>query len=235
MQPHELTGLICFTAICGLQIFLSMRQRTSRSATLMRQEVEGKSWIAALLLGIGKQDIALVAGPVAEQFALGSNIYFIRSGREPLDHLKGPPIGEALTKGDFSSTAFDTVLGDFIKSCWHEECPSLFAAEEALDHVLADCTFTNGATTMDVSTFNMRVGECRDFIEMDTIFQGECSRLPSLWAQHVGKASSYEDALWLTRVDSTLRRTTFLAISALKWCYSSFKSCRKALFPQPRY
>lgn len=60
-----------------------------------------------------------LAGVESEQFAIGSCIYMIRTGNEPLHDVKGPEVVRKLRMNEFPSTVEDTLFGQIISSCWH--------------------------------------------------------------------------------------------------------------------
>ena len=111
---------------------------------------------------------------------MGSIVHFIRPGREPLDHLQGPSFGDALTRGEFSFTSFDGVLGRFKDSCWHEEHATPRAIEEELDETLIQCKFTSKPVVMDITTYERTIDECGDFIEEIKNFESVASSRRSL-------------------------------------------------------
>ena len=107
----------------------------------------------------------LYAGPVTEQFALGSSIYFIRSGREPLEHLNGPAIIAAYGKGTLDTTDFDTVLGSVIDACWHGEYSSLAYFEHSLDEALVGQVYSNDEKIMGIETYQRLIRDRNSFFE----------------------------------------------------------------------
>jgi len=107
----------------------------------------------------------LPAGPATEQFAIGSCIYMIRTGNEPLGHLDWPEQLAALVRGDYPSTDSDTVFGQIIHDCWHSKYETMAQVEQAIGLVLPDCECDKGASVMDPATCDARVADCRKFAE----------------------------------------------------------------------
>ncbi|KAG6059147.1 hypothetical protein E4U32_004208 [Claviceps aff. humidiphila group G2b] len=115
------------------------------------------------------------AGPITEQFSLGSCIYTIRFGHIPLHGLDPPDRIKKLMNNEFPSTENDVEFGDVTLSCWQGQYASVTAA---YDDIKARCDGLGYDTESfpDVSEDLIHdmpslVAECKDFIsrEKETI------------------------------------------------------------------
>lgn len=108
-----------------------------------------------------------LAGPASEQFAMGSCIYTIRSGHEPLDHLKGHEIYKALIRGDFPVTDSDSIFGHIVFNCWHEKYQTMSDVEKAIRSALPDCECEKGASVMEPAMYEAGVANCVEFLKKE--------------------------------------------------------------------
>ncbi|KAG6070707.1 hypothetical protein E4U15_007852 [Claviceps sp. LM218 group G6] len=111
------------------------------------------------------------AGPISEQFALGSCIYTIRFGHIPLDGLDPPERVQKLIKNELPSTENDTEFGDVTASCWQGQYASISAA---YDDIKARCDGLGYDTESfsDVSEDSYHdmaslLAECEDFVSRE--------------------------------------------------------------------
>ncbi|KAG5955901.1 hypothetical protein E4U57_003054 [Claviceps arundinis] len=111
------------------------------------------------------------AGPITEQFSLGSCIYTIRFGHIPLDGLDPPDRIKKLMNNEFPSTENDVEFGDVTLSCWQGQYASVTAA---YDDIKARCDGLGYDTESfpDVSEDLIHdmpslVAECKDFISRE--------------------------------------------------------------------
>ncbi|KAG5952051.1 hypothetical protein E4U57_006418 [Claviceps arundinis] len=112
------------------------------------------------------------AGPISEQFALGSCIYTVRFGHLPLSELDPPDRVQKLIKNELPSTDDDKEFGGVTRSCWQGQYASVSAA---YDDIKARCDGLGYDTESfsDVSEdliYDMPslVAECKDFIAWAT-------------------------------------------------------------------
>lgn len=108
-----------------------------------------------------------LAGPASEQFAIGSCIYTIRTGHEPLAHLGGPEMVQALIRGDFPATDADSIFGHIVSDCWHAEYETLADVERAIRAALPHCEGEKGASLMEPRRYEDGVFGCREFLNRE--------------------------------------------------------------------
>lgn len=106
-----------------------------------------------------------LAGPASEQFAVGSCVYTIRMGHEPLEHLDGLERIDALIRGEFPSTDSDCVFGSLTLSCWRGQYETMAQLEQALTSILKDCSCHEGSSVMESNVIEARTRECVKFME----------------------------------------------------------------------
>lgn len=103
------------------------------------------------------------AGPISEQFALGSCIYTIRYGHIPLHEVDPPERVIKLKNNEFPSTADDAEFGTMIMDCWQGKYASIAA-------VYNDIKERSGAVVVEEiaqdSSDHMAslLAECEDFL-----------------------------------------------------------------------
>ncbi|KAG6288346.1 hypothetical protein E4U09_005631 [Claviceps aff. purpurea] len=113
----------------------------------------------------------LHAGPISEQFALGSCIYTIRFGHIPFHELDTPDRVRKLMNNEFPSRENDAEFGDVTLSCWQGQYTSVSAV---YDDIKARCDGLGYDTESfsDVSEdliYDMPslVAECEDFVSRE--------------------------------------------------------------------
>ncbi|KAG6207498.1 hypothetical protein E4U35_000907 [Claviceps purpurea] len=111
------------------------------------------------------------AGPITEQFALGSCIYTIRFGHIPLDGLDPPDRIQKLMNNEFPSTENDVEFGGVTENCWQGQYTSISAA---YDDIKARCDGLGYDTESfsDVSEDLIHdmaglLAECQDFVSRE--------------------------------------------------------------------
>ncbi|KAG6155700.1 hypothetical protein E4U51_008428 [Claviceps purpurea] len=118
------------------------------------------------------------AGPITEQFALGSCIYTIRFGHVPLDGLDPPDKIPKLMNNEFPSTENDAEFGGATESCWQEQYASIAAAyddiEARCDGLGYDTESFSHVSEDLVHDMASLVAECKDSIAQT----GERNKLP---------------------------------------------------------
>lgn len=112
--------------------------------------------------------ITEIAGPVSEQFAIGSCIYTIFKGHDPLHELDYNEQCDALEKGEFPSLE-GMQFGYIISDCWHTRYKALEQVQSSIVSALQGYEYENGASLMQAETYNARVAECQEFVEMKRI------------------------------------------------------------------
>lgn len=118
-------------------------------------------------------DKPLRAGPETEQFAVGSCIYAIRTGAEPLAHLDGPAMVRALRAGEVPETEGDAVFGGIVARCWQGGYGALSGVERAVVEVLEGFGEENGGA-LAADGYEAGVKECYEFLELEGRFvQGD--------------------------------------------------------------
>ncbi|KAI0430737.1 kinase-like protein [Xylaria sp. FL1042] len=100
------------------------------------------------------------AGPLSEQFALGSCLYTIRFGNKPFHELDPPTRIRKLMRGEFPPTSADMLLGAVITQCWFGLYPSLGAVERDVRSYLGD-PLTLEEPSKDIALLK---AECNKFI-----------------------------------------------------------------------
>ncbi|KAG6309218.1 hypothetical protein E4U44_007272 [Claviceps purpurea] len=108
------------------------------------------------------------AGPISEQFALGSCIYTIRFGHNPLSELDPPVRVRKLIKNELPSTDNDAEFGGVTRSCWQGQYASVSAA---YDDIKARCdglgydteSFSDVSKNL-IHDMPSLLAECQDFI-----------------------------------------------------------------------
>ncbi|KAI1187388.1 kinase-like protein [Nemania serpens] len=100
------------------------------------------------------------AGPVSEQFALGSCFYAIRFGNKPFHELDPPDRIRKLMRSEFPPTCTDTLLGAVITQCWFGSYPSLRAVECDVRSHLGD-PLTSEEQSNDITLLK---AECEEFL-----------------------------------------------------------------------
>ena len=108
--------------------------------------------------------ISDTAGPASEQFALGSCIFAISKGHEPLHELDYNGQFEALDRGDFPPVE-GMMFGCIIFGCWHARYDTLDRVRSTVISALQGYEHKNGASCMETEIFNARVVECQEFAE----------------------------------------------------------------------
>lgn len=73
-----------------------------------------------------------LAGPVSEQYSVGSCIYNIRTGHEPYHDIDGPVMVLKLMNNEFPSTLEDEIFGDIITQCWNGAYQSISELEQVI-------------------------------------------------------------------------------------------------------
>ncbi|KAG6309586.1 hypothetical protein E4U44_006680 [Claviceps purpurea] len=111
------------------------------------------------------------AGPITEQFALGSCIYTIRFGHIPLDELEPLDRIRKLMDHEYPSTENDAEFGDVTLRCWHGQYTSVSAVYEDIK-VRCDGLGYDTESFLDVSEdliYDMPslVAECEDFVSRE--------------------------------------------------------------------
>ncbi|KAG6136957.1 hypothetical protein E4U28_004764 [Claviceps purpurea] len=111
------------------------------------------------------------AGPITEQFALGSCIYTIRFGHIPLDGVDPPDRVQKLMNNEFPSTENDVEFGGVTENCWQGQYASISAA---YDDIKARCDGLGYDTESfsDVSEDSIHdmaglLAECQDFVSRE--------------------------------------------------------------------
>jgi len=109
------------------------------------------------------------AGPVSEQFSLGSCIYNIRFGHVPLHELDPPTRVQRLRANEFPSTSGDTLFGDLTRGCWHGTYNSIGEIEQDVysrihGHHNLQLLKNGSSGSMDDVQSNMLLAECKDFL-----------------------------------------------------------------------
>ncbi|KAG6202324.1 hypothetical protein E4U50_006342 [Claviceps purpurea] len=111
------------------------------------------------------------AGPITEQFALGSYICTIRFGHIPFDELDTPDRIRKLMNNEFPSRENDAEFGDVTLSCWQGQYTSVSAV---YDDIKARCDGLGYDTESfsDVSEdliYDMPslIAECEDFVSRE--------------------------------------------------------------------
>ena len=90
---------------------------------------------------------APLAGPVSEQYAVGSCIYNIRTGHEPFHDIDGPVMVRKLMNNEFPSTLNDEIFGDIVIRCWRGSYQSISELEQViLTHIRDFCEQQRDAT-----------------------------------------------------------------------------------------
>lgn len=112
-----------------------------------------------------------LAGPVSEQFALGSFIYTIRFGNKPFHELDEPTRVWKVIKNEFPATLADEVFGDIIHQCWCGVYCSIGDLEKAVLSRLSKLSGelvepSNGETAgaIDQGLPPMLLDECKEFL-----------------------------------------------------------------------
>ncbi|KAG6297872.1 hypothetical protein E4U09_001194 [Claviceps aff. purpurea] len=111
------------------------------------------------------------AGPITDQFALGSCICTIRFGHIPLDELDPLDRTQKLMNNEYPSTENDAEFGGVTLSCWQGQYTSVSAV---YDEIKARCDGLgyNTESFSDVSEdliYDMPslVAECEDFVSRE--------------------------------------------------------------------
>ena len=120
---------------------------------------------------------APIASPVSEQYAVGSCIYNIRTGFEPLHDIAGPVMVRKLMNNEFPPTSDDYLFGDIILGCWRGHYSSIRQLKQAvLTHSLGFEETTRDdsdrSTARDFSnvidpTNQSLVSECEAFLRQN--------------------------------------------------------------------
>lgn len=108
-----------------------------------------------------------VAGPLHEQFAIGSCIYTIRTGEVPYGQYETPEefklMYDALVQGKFPPVD-DVVLGEIIRTCWHAEYASIADVEAAIKQAVRTMDVDSSATSLSWEEHDSGVRQCREFL-----------------------------------------------------------------------
>lgn len=107
-----------------------------------------------------------IAGPVSEQFSLGSCIYMIRFGHQPWHDVDPPTRVRRLMQNQFPSTSMDSLLGHVIDNCWHGVYKSMIAVERDVQTRLGiDSNIGRSKKVqVDEKKIAMLQAECDEFI-----------------------------------------------------------------------
>ncbi|KAG5915537.1 hypothetical protein E4U61_004526 [Claviceps capensis] len=108
------------------------------------------------------------AGPISEQFALGSCIYTIRFGHIPLSELDPPVRVQKLIKNELPPTDDDAEFGSVTRSCWQGQYASVSAAYDGIkarcDGLGYDSESFSDVSEDLVHDMPSLVAECKDFV-----------------------------------------------------------------------
>ncbi|CCE32325.1 uncharacterized protein CPUR_06185 [Claviceps purpurea 20.1] len=108
------------------------------------------------------------AGPISEQFALGSCIYTIRFGHIPLDGLDSPDRIQKLMNNEFPSTENDTEFGGVTLSCWRGQYASVTAAYDDIktrcDGMGYDTESVSAVSEDLIHDMTSLLAECKAFV-----------------------------------------------------------------------
>ncbi|CCE33444.1 uncharacterized protein CPUR_07368 [Claviceps purpurea 20.1] len=109
-----------------------------------------------------------LAGPITEQFALGSCIYTIRFGHIPLDGLDPPDRVQELMRNELPSTENDVEFGDVTARCWQGQYASISAAYDGIkarcDGLGYDTESFSDVSEDLIHGMPSLVAECEDFL-----------------------------------------------------------------------
>lgn len=106
-----------------------------------------------------------VAGPISEQFSLGSCIYTIRYGHKPWHDLDSSIRVRKIIKNELPSTLADSLFGDITRKCWDGLYVSICAVERDILSLLqrhrgmAEYHPKNETLEQD-----MLLAECKEFL-----------------------------------------------------------------------
>ena len=76
------------------------------------------------------------ASTITEQHAVGSNIYYIRNGFEPLYDVPRPDQVKRMMSNEFPYTSDDVIFGEIIMRCWHGYYSSIQELENAISDII---------------------------------------------------------------------------------------------------
>ncbi|KAI1759155.1 kinase-like protein [Hypoxylon sp. FL1150] len=107
-----------------------------------------------------------IAGPVSEQFSLGSCIYTIRFGYPPWHDVDAPIRVRRLMQNQFPSTSTDHLLGQVTDNCWHGVYESMIAVERDVQTCLGIQSNMGQSkkVQVDEKKIAMLQAECDEFI-----------------------------------------------------------------------
>jgi serine/threonine protein kinase len=114
----------------------------------------------------------LPAGPLTEQFSLGSCIYNIRFGHPPFDDLESPVRVKRMAEGDFPQTSSDEQYGGIISACWRGTYNSIGAIKLQVDQLQKNRDTDTTAmeyTGVDGIESWCLLAECRAYVALDRL------------------------------------------------------------------
>ena len=103
------------------------------------------------------------AGPVSEQFSLGSCIYTIRLGHLPHHELDAPDRIKKLIRSEFPATAQDGLFGDVTLKCWLGEYASLDAIDRDIESRFEASASPKNLGAVGDETHRLLLAECEEF------------------------------------------------------------------------
>ncbi|CCE32190.1 uncharacterized protein CPUR_06050 [Claviceps purpurea 20.1] len=112
------------------------------------------------------------AGPISEQFALGSCIYTIRFGHIPFSELDFHIMVRKFIKNEHPSTDNDIEFGGVTQNCWQGQYASVSAAYDDIkarcDGLGYDIESFSDVSEDSIHDMPSLVAECKDFIAWAT-------------------------------------------------------------------
>lgn len=104
-----------------------------------------------------------VGGSGTEQFAYGSCMFFIRVGLQPWHELDPPRRVQKLMRNEFPPVHDNTLFGDIMENCWHENYDSLASLEQEICRRLD--VQSSKVQQVDQDRLNLLHIECDDFLK----------------------------------------------------------------------
>ncbi|KAH7232119.1 kinase-like domain-containing protein [Fusarium solani] len=105
------------------------------------------------------------AGPMTEQYSLGSCIFTIQFGHEPWHEIDEPQKILKLIRNEFPDASGDEVFGEIIQKCWHGKYDSIREVEQDILSRLGLEEAQNDCSGIDEEFSSMLVAECEAFLE----------------------------------------------------------------------
>ncbi|KAI8670341.1 Autophagy-related protein 1 [Fusarium keratoplasticum] len=108
------------------------------------------------------------AGPMTEQYSLGSCIFTIQFGHEPWHEIDEPQKILKLIRNGFPDASGDELFGEIIQKCWFGKYDSMREVEQDILSQLGLEEAQNDCSGIDEEFSSMLVAECEAFLEAES-------------------------------------------------------------------